>query len=101
MIGVLTQKTLRAAAPSEVAPALGCLSSLVSPGRPERADPLRQLCAGPRRQVVARLPAHWLKQAGREPGGMYRYYKELAEELRDSQAVRPAPFSARFSFRRW
>ena len=43
----------------------------------------------------------WFKQAGREPGGLYQYYKELAEELRDSQTARPAPLSARFALRRW
>ena len=34
------------------------LSGLVSRARPEHADPLRQLRAGPRRQIVARLPAY-------------------------------------------
>ena len=43
----------------------------------------------------------WLKQAGREPGGLYQYYKTLAEELRDSPTVGPAPLSARSGPRRW
>src|SRR6266568_3966586 len=29
----------------------------------------------------------WFKQAGREPGGLYQYYKMLAAELRDPQTV--------------
>ena len=32
----------------------------------------------------------WLKQAGREPGGIYQYYKELAQ---DPQTARPEPLS--------
>ena len=48
----------RAAAPSEVTPGLGRLSGLVSGARPEHADPLPQLCPGPCRQIVARLPPH-------------------------------------------
>ena len=43
----------------------------------------------------------WFKAAGREPGGLYQYYKTLAEELSDPQAVKPAPLSARFGSRRW
>jgi hypothetical protein len=43
----------------------------------------------------------WFKQAGREPGGFYQYYKTLAEELCDSPTVRPAPLSGRFGPRRW
>src|SRR6266478_6803545 len=31
----------------------------------------------------------WFKQAGREPGGFYHYYRMLAAELRDPQAARP------------
>src|SRR5437899_6388490 len=46
-----------AAAPSEVAPRLGRLSGLVPRPRAEFPDPLRQLRPGPRRQIVARLPA--------------------------------------------
>ena len=42
----------------------------------------------------------WFKQAGRAPGGLYQYYKTLAEELRDPQTVRPAPLSASFGPRR-
>ena len=43
----------------------------------------------------------WLKQAGREPGGIYQYYKELAQE---PQTARPEPLSAiakRFGLLRW
>ncbi len=47
-----------AAAPPEVAVGLGRLSGLVSRARALGADPLRQLCPGPRRQAVAGLPAH-------------------------------------------
>ena len=47
-----------AAAPPEVASGLDCLSGLVPRARSRHADPLRQLRAGPRRQIVARLPAH-------------------------------------------
>jgi len=43
----------------------------------------------------------WFKGAGRAPGGLYQYYKALAEELRDPQADRPGPLSARSGFRRW
>ncbi len=43
----------------------------------------------------------WFKQVGRQPGGLYHYYKTLAEELRDSPTVGPAPLSARFGPRRW
>jgi len=32
----------------------------------------------------------WLKQAGREPSGIYQYYKELA---REPQTDRPEPLS--------
>src|SRR6516162_4239759 len=46
-----------AAAPPEVAPGFGRFSGLVSRARTRPADPLRQLCAGPRRQTLARLPA--------------------------------------------
>ena len=46
-----------AAAPSEVAPGLGRVPGLVSWARTRTADPLRQLRPGPRRQIVARLPA--------------------------------------------
>src|SRR5262249_40322457 len=45
-------------APPEVAPGLDRLSGLVPRARSWHADPLRQLRAGPRRQIVARLPAH-------------------------------------------
>ena len=34
----------------------------------------------------------WFKAAGREPGGLYGYYRALAEELRET--VKPAPLSA-------
>src|SRR6266581_6476366 len=37
----------------------------------------------------------WFKAAGRAPGGFYQYYKTLAEELRDSPTVGPAPLQAR------
>ncbi len=44
----------------------------------------------------------WLKQAGREPGGIYQYYKALAQE---PQTARPEPLSVmakRLGFlRRW
>jgi hypothetical protein len=43
----------------------------------------------------------WFKQAGRKPGGLYQYYKTLAEELRDAPTVGPAPLSAKFGFHRW
>ena len=43
----------------------------------------------------------WFKGAAREPGGLYRYYKALAEELRDSPNVGPAPLSGKFGPRRW
>jgi len=33
----------------------------------------------------------WFKGAGREPGGLYGYYRMLAEQLRDPPAVEPAP----------
>ena len=36
----------------------------------------------------------WFKGAGREPGGLYAYYKMLAKELRDPPTVGPAPLSA-------
>ena len=42
----------------------------------------------------------WFKQAGREPGGLYDYYRMLAEELPDPQTVKPAPLSAS-GCRRW
>ena len=48
----------RAATPSEVPPGVRRVSRVVPRARPERPDPLRQLRAGPRRQIVARLPAH-------------------------------------------
>src|SRR6202022_4421491 len=43
----------------------------------------------------------WLKQAGREPGGIYQYYKELAQ---GSQPARPEPLSVmakRLGLLRW
>ncbi len=43
----------------------------------------------------------WVKQAGRESGGFYQYYKTRAEELRDAPTVGPAPLSARFGLHRW
>jgi hypothetical protein len=49
---------LRAAAPFEVACGVGLVSGLVPGPRPERPGPVRQLCAGPRGQTRARLPAH-------------------------------------------
>src|SRR6516164_10226667 len=49
---------LRATASFEVACGLGLLSRLVPRPRPERPDRLRQLRTRPRRQIVARLPAH-------------------------------------------
>jgi predicted phage terminase large subunit-like protein len=36
----------------------------------------------------------WFKQAGREPGGLYQYYKMLAAELPDPQTVDPASLSS-------
>jgi hypothetical protein len=42
----------------------------------------------------------WFKGAAREPGGLYGYYRMLAEELTDPQTVKPAPISAS-GFRRW
>ena len=47
-----------AAAPSEVARGVRLVSRLVPRPRPDRPDPLCLLRAGPRRQIVARLPAH-------------------------------------------
>src|SRR5262249_17288579 len=47
-----------AAAASEIAARLGRVSGLVPRARATGADPLRLLCAGPRRQALARLPAH-------------------------------------------
>ncbi len=44
----------------------------------------------------------WLKQAGREPGGIYQYYKELAERTGASQAPKLPPLSTLLPlFRRW
>jgi phage terminase large subunit-like protein len=44
----------------------------------------------------------WLKQAGREPGGIYQYYKELAEKAGASQTPRLPPLSTLFPLlRRW
>ncbi len=43
----------------------------------------------------------WLKQAGREPRGIYQYYKELAQE---PQTARPEPLSVmakRLGLLRW
>jgi hypothetical protein len=43
----------------------------------------------------------WLKQAGREPGGIYQYYKELAQA---PQTARPEPLSSiakRLGLLRW
>jgi hypothetical protein len=43
----------------------------------------------------------WLKQAGREPGGIYQYYKELAQA---PQTARPEPLSVmakRLGLLRW
>jgi len=43
----------------------------------------------------------WLKQAGREPGGIYQYYKELAQE---PQTTRPEPLwvmAKRLGLLRW
>jgi len=43
----------------------------------------------------------WLKQAGREPGGIYQYYKELAQQ---PQTARPEPLSVmakRLGLLRW
>jgi hypothetical protein len=56
---------------------LGRLSGLVPGPRLERADPVHQLCPGPRRQALARLPAiadederHWVETAfGRQGFG--------------------------------
>jgi hypothetical protein len=31
----------------------------------------------------------WLKRAGREPDGIYQYYKELAQRAHDPQTARP------------
>jgi hypothetical protein len=42
----------------------------------------------------------WFKQASREPGGFYGYYRTLAEALPDPQTVKHAPLSAS-GFRRW
>jgi len=42
----------------------------------------------------------WFKQAGREPGSFYQYYKALAEELPDPQIAKLTPLSASGS-RRW
>jgi len=42
----------------------------------------------------------WFKGAACEPGGLYGYYRTLAEELRDSPTVGPAPLPARFGFHR-
>ncbi len=41
----------------------------------------------------------WFKGAAREPGGLYGYYRMLAEELPDPQTVDPVGRSARSSFR--
>src|SRR6266446_720613 len=46
-----------AAAPPEVAAGVDRLPGVVSRSRSIGADPVRQLCAGSRRQIVARLPA--------------------------------------------
>jgi len=46
-----------AAAPSEVAPGLGRLSGLVASATSRARKSVRQLRPGPRRQIVARLPA--------------------------------------------
>jgi len=35
----------------------------------------------------------WFKTAAREPGGLYGYYKALAEELSDPHRLKPAPLS--------
>jgi hypothetical protein len=35
----------------------------------------------------------WFKQPGREPGGLYQYYKTLAEKLPDPETAKPAPLS--------
>ena len=43
----------------------------------------------------------WLKGAGREPGGIYQYYKELAQQ---PQTARPEPLSVmakRLGLLRW
>jgi predicted phage terminase large subunit-like protein len=43
----------------------------------------------------------WLKQAGREPGGIFQYYKELAQ---NPQTARPEPLSVmakRLGLLRW
>ena len=43
----------------------------------------------------------WFKQAGHEPGGLYGYYRMLAEELRDPQTVDPVGLWTRSNFRPW
>jgi hypothetical protein len=42
----------------------------------------------------------WFEAATREPGGLYAYYRALAEEFPGPQPVKPAPLSAS-GFRRW
>jgi len=42
----------------------------------------------------------WFKGAAREPGGLYGYYRLLAEQLPDPPTAKPAPLSAS-SLRRW
>jgi predicted phage terminase large subunit-like protein len=41
----------------------------------------------------------WFKQATRDPGGLYDYYRMLAGELTDPQTVDSVRLSARSSFR--
>jgi hypothetical protein len=43
----------------------------------------------------------WFKQASHEPGGLYGYYRMLAEELRDPQTVDPVRLWTRSNFRPW
>jgi len=43
----------------------------------------------------------WLKQAGREPGGIYQYYKELAQQPQTARAEPLSVMAKRLGLLRW
>src|SRR5207245_8684191 len=73
---------------------------------PWRADYLPELTVFPGGKYDDQVDStaqllDWLKQAGREPGGIYQYYKELAQ---NPQTARPEPLSVmakRLGLLRW
>ena len=82
------------------------LISPASPTAPQLAEYLHELTAFPRGRHDDQVDStaqilDWFKQAGRELGGIYQWYKMRAAELRASPK-RPAPLSALLPFlRQW